>query len=286
MSEVTLHPVPSLGAVFREQLRAVPLALRWELIIVGAIFGLVTLSALVQIFGEGEAIDFHPEGRLGIALVGFLAGVFLWRREKPFGNPHLWLLPVDRRHGALCKVFAGWLWLMAGVAFVMLWSCALALVSGGQIGVEETRLVAPPGTTMDAIDLTALRQVPWETEAWQWVVPFTGATVAYVLGSAAVLGVRYPGRWLLGLLLLIILITSVGPAEFFIKLMKALLPGGLDLALSGATLWSSVKFNSGDTSETIVWLDMPDAASWAAATAAWLMAGLLLLWLAVSRRGR
>ena len=166
MSDVTLHPAPSIGAVFREQLRTVPLALRWELLIVGAIVGLVTISALVQIFGEGEAIDFHPEGRLGIALVGFLAAVFLWRHQKPFGNPHLWLLPVDRRHGALCKVLAGWVWLMAAIAVFMLWFSALALISGGQIGLDETRYLADPGPPVAGIDPNSPHASSWKTSPW------------------------------------------------------------------------------------------------------------------------
>ena len=112
--------------------------------------------------------------------------------------------------------------------------------------------------------------------------------MAYVLGSAAVLGVRYPGRWMLGILLFIILITAVGPAEFLVALLRAILLGGygLDLALTGGSEGSSAQIGTGSASEVIVWRDTPDAASWAAATAAWLMAGLLLLWLAVSRRGR
>jgi hypothetical protein len=64
--------------------------------------------------------------------------IVVWRGEERFGASFLWTLPVDRWRHALAKVFAGWVWLMGGVALFVLWSLALTLLSGGNILAEET----------------------------------------------------------------------------------------------------------------------------------------------------
>ena len=234
MTEVTLHPVPRGRDVVLEQIRAVALSLRREAMVAAIVIGIVTIvigSAIVR--GRAASwFDSNDWAPLGIA--AFLFPFAVWRRENRFGPAFLWTLPVDRRRLALAKVFGGWVWLIAAVAFVFLWQAALAVLSG-VAGAETISLQA-----------------------------FSGSTAMYLFGSALVLGLRHPLRWLLG--------TS---SVFFVVAF-------FDYEIAGAYGIATFLPTGAVSSAASAWQQHPQLAT-AITTFLWIGAGLAALWAAASR---
>jgi len=239
MMQLALHPTPRRRDVVIEQVRAVGLALRPVALVAAVVVGIVTLLVASE-GGRGAEMQFGSDSWLGTSVVSFLFPFAVWRREKRFGPAFLWTLPVDRRRLALAKVFAGWVWLMTALAVIVGWLLVLTLLS----------------------DATAVRSV-----LWSWLVRFPGATAMYLLGSALVLGLRHPLRWLLG---------TAGVLY---------LQGTFNEALGPYTLLNSSGFFSAAEDATAVWRNLPDLARWATTTFLWFGAGLAALWAAVSRHG-
>lgn len=237
MMQLALHPTPRGRDVVLEQVRAVGLALRPVALVAAVVVGIVTLLVASE-GGRGAELQFGSDSWLGTSVVSFLFPFAVWRREKRFGPAFLWTLPVDRRRLALAKVFAGWVWLMTAMAVVVGWLLVLTLLS----------------------EATAVGSV-----LWSWLVRFPGATAMYLLGSALVLGLRHPLRWLLGTAGVLYLRGTLNEAP------------GLD------TLLNSSGFFSAAEDAAAVWRNLPGPAQWAATTFLWLGAGLAALWLAVSR---
>ena len=230
--QVTLHPMPRVRDVVREQIRIVGLSLRREALVVAVVLGIVTLVIGIDIVqGRGATWFDSDNDLLGIVLAAFFFPFAVWRRERRFGPAFLWTLPVDRRRLALAKAFAGWVWLMTALAIFAFWQLALAVLSG----VTDARIV-PLGA-------------------------FTGATAIYLFGSALVLGLRHPLRWLLGTF----------SALFFLGMLRNTLrysPYDIDAFLISSGSWSVVE---------------DAAAQWAITTLLGLGAGLAALWAAISR---
>lgn len=170
MSESTLHPTPRLSGVVREQIRAVGLSLRPQALVAAMVIGIVSLLIVIDIF-RGKAatwFDSNEGPESIIPVLFFLLPFAIWRKEKPFGPAFLWTLPVDRRRLALLKVFAGWVWLMTGLAALVSWELLLAVLAG----------VPNP-----------------QTLPFLW---FVAGTALYLLGSAMAIGLRHPLLWLAG----------------------------------------------------------------------------------------
>jgi hypothetical protein len=138
MTSTTFHSAPPTRDVLLAQIRAVGLAPRGPALAATAVVGLATLIITINSLNTGEVMAFHPEHHTLPGIVGLLLPIWVWRGEERFGASFLWTLPVDRRRHALAKVFAGWVWLMGGVALFVLWSLAVTLLSGGNILAEET----------------------------------------------------------------------------------------------------------------------------------------------------
>ncbi|HEV8580115.1 MAG TPA: hypothetical protein VGX68_13675 [Thermoanaerobaculia bacterium] len=260
MMQLILHPTPRGRDAVLEQVRIVGLGLRREALIAAVVLGIVTLA--IGIVRGGAGIHFDADASFPTSVVGFLFPFAIWRGERRFGPAFLWTLPVDRRRLAFAKVFAGWVWLMAALAVFVLWLLALAHLSAA----------------------TGVRTVT--------LFPFTGATALYLLGSALVLGLRHPLRWLLGTMgmffLLVILSDAVGRTENG-ELRMVAWSGLLRSAVYGPygldTLLSSSGFVSAAEHAAAAWRALPDLAQWATATLLWLGAGLAALWAAASRHG-
>lgn len=234
MTELSLHPTPRQRDVVREQIRIVGLGVRREALVAAIVLGIVTLLILIDISRGNAASWFDSDDWSPIAFFSFLFPFAVWRREKRFGPAFLWTLPVDRSRLALAKVFAGWVWLMIALAFVVVWQLTLAALAG-----------VPDAETVSFF-------------------AFAGVTAMYLLGSALVLGLRHPLRWLLGTF-----------GVFFLL-------GTLNEAL-GDTLLSSRAFTSALNDMTSAWGSLPHLVQWATATFLWLGAGLAALWAAVRR---
>jgi hypothetical protein len=176
MTDVTLHPTPRGRDVVAEQIRSVGLGLRPIALGVAAAVAFVTVMiAIDTVCGRAESW-FDTGEWAPLMFFAFLLPFAVWWRDKRFAPAFLWSLPVDRRRLALAKVFAGWLWMVLALAAIILWQRALAVLTG----------VAHPQTIS--------------------LVSFGGLTAAYLFGSAAVLGLRDPVRWLVGAVGVIFLI--------------------------------------------------------------------------------
>lgn len=296
MTDLTLHPTPRTRDVVREQVRTVGLAVRREAVVLAVLVGLLTLVVFSEVVSEGAVVTLQPGGHLLIAALGFLLPFAVWKGGGIFSGGYLWALPVDRRRHALAKSFGGWTWLMVATGVYVLLVLALSLLSGG-FGAGETLFVLPPGEGLGAADLLArgeidpseLTSVRWTTPLWQWVVPFTAATVGYLFGSAVLLGLKHRLRWLAGILAGLAVLGVVGEEggvewmdgafETAVEVVVAS-PYGLDTALTtGGDL--QVVLPGGES--LIVWHALPDPGRWLAATLLWIGIGLVALWAAASR---
>jgi hypothetical protein len=143
--------------------------------------GAAAIGAAIRAAGNPRAhmdMSYEPEATILVALVGLFIPFGVWRSEDPARRSYHWAMPVLRGPHTLTKAAAGWLWLMAAVAayvlFIVVLAAAVAQITGDPQG---DRSVA----------------------AWEWAVPFTSASVAYLLGSTALLASEHPWRWIGGL---------------------------------------------------------------------------------------
>ncbi len=294
MSAPTLHATPAAGAVLREQVSAVGLALRVPALGALALLLLATAFTLRHRLETGEPLDFRPELTILPGVAGLLLPLAVWKGEPRFGPAFFWTLPVERRQHALTKVFAGWLWLMATVALFLLWMLGLTLLTGGNVlGEVSLRLVDSshdvPGMGRVA---ETLRTVQWKPRPVLWLVSFTSSSALYLFGSAMALGLRHPLRWVVGFVFGAVLATTLAQLlrvdwffEEFAPGVAVLLFGryGLDSLLSARTefLSGQVRLQSGEVVNA--WMGLPDLGDWALATLLWTGAALALLWVAASR---
>ena len=179
MSTAIRHSVPRSRDVALEQVRVVGASLRREALVVAVVLGVVTVMLGVEIATGGPGFDSREA--FPTPLVSFLVPFAVWRR-RPFDSALLWTLPVDRRMLALAKVLAGGVWTVALLAAFTTWLMLFGAVAG----------------------VPALESVQR--------VPYIASIAAYLFGSALVLGLRHPLRWLLGsvgLVALLGLLTDV-----------------------------------------------------------------------------
>jgi hypothetical protein len=238
MTEVTLHATPRGRDVVLEQIRALGLSLRRDALVVAVVLGIVTVFIAMDIVRGRAATWFDSDDWAVLGIAAFLFPFAVWRRENRFGPALLWTFPVDRRRLALAKVFGGWVWLMIALTIVFFWQVALAAVSG-VAGAETVSLQA-----------------------------FPGMTAAYLFGSALVLGLRHPLRWLLGTFSVLLLLGFFNEA---IDRMDGL---GLNRFLTSDAVSSAIA-----ASQQHPYL------AWAITTFLWIGAGLAALWAAASRHG-
>jgi len=194
MTSIALHPAPRWQTVAREQLRAVGLALRAEgMLFLGAL-GVIAVLMIISAVrmaahpGQNMSIGYVPQATIPMALVAFVIPFSVWRSEDPARRSYHWAMPVARSPHTLTKAASGWLWLMAAVAVYLLYIVALSMVVSAITG-----------------DPRGGRSIP----AWEWVIPFTSATVAYLLGSTAVLASDHPWRWIMGVIVTYVVILLV-----------------------------------------------------------------------------
>lgn len=291
MMQPGLHTTPRWRDVLMAQVRGIGIVLRMPARVALALATTVSLLVAAEIFGNGEAIDFHPEHYVLPGVLGLLLPISVWKNEDRFGAAFLWTLPVDRARHALVKVFAGWIWLMGIVALFELWLLAATLISGASPFTEETRRVLPSFSYGATFDPSAIEDVRWMPKPLLWLVPFTAATGTYVLASALALGARHPLRWIVGSVLGFFLfafvvadLADLGPNGID-RVLNAIVNGpyGIDAVLTARTesLQVGATLTTGD--RVVVWRAFPDVGHWAIGTLLWTGAGLIALVAAASR---
>ena len=235
--EVTLHPEPRFRDVVLQQIRIVGLNLRIVALVIAIVLGFGTLVIVSEILGGGPGFDARE--MFPTPLITFLLPFAVWRGENRFGPALLWTFPVDRRRLALARVFAGLVWTMAALAFFVTWLFVLALLAHAPVLHVVTR------------------------------VPVTASIGTYLLGSAVVLGLRHPLRWLFG---------AAGVLFLMGNLSEALeRKHGVQTLLGSSALY----FAAEDAGA--FWDTLPGLARWSIATSLLLGAGLIALWAATSR---
>jgi hypothetical protein len=272
---------PRHGVVFRAQLRTLGAALRREAMLLAGLTVLVTVIALNDVIDDGAQLDFPTDAGFVLPLLGLIAPFVVWKGERLYRDAHLWTLPVDRQAHIALKVAAGGVWLLAAVAAVSLWLMVLAMATGGAVfGPHDRLLLAGPLTSV--VTPAQVQTIAWTTPVWQWASLFTGPAIAYLLGSALVVGLRYPLRWVVGAVLLLMLLALVWSEEIVEVLLQALVmsPVGLDYVLTGGAegLDADVLLASGR--RATAWRALPTAGPWAVATGFWLVLALALVWVA------
>jgi hypothetical protein len=239
MMEVTLHATPRWRDVVLEQIRIVGLSLRREALVAAVVLAVSTFMIVSEILGGGPGFDSRET--FPTALISFLFPFAVWRGERRFAPDFLWTLPVDRRRLALARVFAGGVWLMAALAVFVTWLLALALLARATPAYHVMR------------------------------IPFIATIAAYLFGSAVVLGLRHPLRWLLGTAGVLFLLGTLS------DLLSQPDDGEWRYVPGAGDFFSAVQ------QAAAVWYTLPDPAQWAITTFLWFGAGLAVLWLAASR---
>ena len=290
-------PLPRLRDVLLAHFRTIGSTLRLPILIAPAFAVLATVVFALRMRSGDPVVNLHAQPSSFPGIVGALLPIAVWAREERFGPSFLWTLPVDRfRHG-LIKVAAGWLWLMAGIAIFLLCQIIVALVSGGQIvPVETLYFHHTPVSSRVPLDPSVLRTIRWAPGPTILAVPFVSATATYLLGSAVMLGVRYPFRWVAGAVALSAVSNVVGdvvngplrtrgmdhPPDRVVALIGES-RYGLETLLTLRS-WSLDHLAILTTGERIqVWSGLPPLDDWRIAALLWTGAGLLALLAAASR---
>jgi hypothetical protein len=253
-----MHPTPRWRSVVLEQIRVVGSSIRREALAVAVVLTVGTVMIGTDLAHGGPGLD-GPE-IFPTAAISFFFPFAVWRGEKRFAPSFLWTLPVDRRRLALARVLAGGVWLLAALACFVAWLLALGLIAG-----------VSPGRFLPRIAL----------------IP-TIAT--YLLGSAIVLGLRHPLRWVLGTAGVLFLLMVVGDdfgrtetGEWRIFVWSGVLrwlvygPYGVRAMLDAMGVVPAAE-NAG-----AAWQTVPTFGRWAITTFLSIGAGLLALWAAASR---
>lgn len=260
-----LHAAPSWRTIAIEQIRAVGLLARNACIFLAV--ATVLLSALtlwaawdVRTWDASHAPQFKGFPDLSFAsemstildAIAFLIPFFVWQDEDPTRRLYHWAMPVSRPLHSIAKVFAGWTWLMA---VTLLFEIVITIVASAASAVA-----AEPRA----------RNVTFAS--WEWLVPYTATTVAYVLTSAAVVGTRRPLVWIAGVATsfvgVLMILAKLGKQKAFEGLLETVVTGphGLVTALGRVHFWDPVRRGN-----------FPELASWLGSTTIWLAIGALLL---------
>ena len=218
MFETPTHPTPHWQIALREQFHAVGLAVRREALVLGglvvAFTGLAIWSYLRALGNPNHNVsfDFVPFVALPLIFLGFLVPLSVWKGDEPFRRSYLWSMPTDRSRHTLLKSVNGWVWFMALIAAYLLWMLGLAAVTGSDIGVESSTVFVGNWDAPGEPSPEDFRRLRWVIPAWQWAVPFTAATIAYLLGSVVAIASDHPWRWFGGILIGMLLLTGVADA--------------------------------------------------------------------------
>ena len=281
MTDSTIGRIPAMKAVWMEQLRVVRLAIRREaglaalVVALGsvAVIGISRLPVLQAIFNEDmQRLVFDPAESPWMflpVLAALLLPLVVWKGERRFGDTPLWSMPVDHRRHVLLKVTAGWVWLMAILGAFLVWATLTTLVSGGSLGVDDVRLLLLDAAGASAGVPDAMEPVNWTTPWWQWVLPFTSASAAYLLASTLVLATARPLFWAAGLWVAGAVVLAIGEIRDIGWMQRT--TEFVAWYIGGESFARGVQLPTG---REVVWTLLPTVQMWMTLSAFWISLGL------------
>lgn len=294
MTDSTVDRIPPMKAVWIEQFRVVGLAIRREgaLAALALVLGSVVLiafsrmPALQAIVNEEMAeLVFDPNesgGGFVAVLVALLLPLVVWKGERRFGDTPLWSMPVDHRRHALLKVAAGWVWLLAILGAALAWVALTVLASGGVMGVDEVRLLLHDPAGAAAGTPGAVESVNWTTLWWEWALPFTSASAAYLLASTLMLATARPLFWAAGLWVAGAVVLGAGDIWDIGWIQRT--TEFVAWYIGGDSFTQGVQLPTGGRE---AWTLLPTAGMWMASSAVWISLGLAgVVWASGRARGR
>ena len=278
MTDSTAGRMPAMKAVWGEQLRVVGLAIRREGTLAALVLALGSLALIAfsrmpvlqaMVDGEVGQLVFDPgEPPWGFfaVLAALLLPFVVWKGERRFGDTPLWSMPVDHRRHTLLKVAAGWVWLLAILGAALAWVTLTVLASGGTLGVDEVRLLVLDPAGAAAGTPSAMESVNWTTPWWEWALPFTSATAAYLLASTLVLATRRPLFWAAGLWVAGGVVLGIADFRDIDWIQR----------VSDFVAWyiGGDSFAWGMSGGIEVWTLLPSIKMWTASSALWISLGL------------
>jgi hypothetical protein len=295
MHTSTMKPLPRWSSVAREQFRVLPLALRREAIAFGLILLGLTLLFLWEYLRSSTQHEMHARWNLApstlfpVVLIGFFAPLSIWKADEPSRRGYHWAMPVDSWHHSQAKVLSGWAWTMIAVLVLASWMALVALLLGGEIGQQRVGFLSPDAfATLSPADQD---RAAWQVPAWQWIAPFTGATIAYLFGTALVLYTDHAWRWIGGFvvgLFVLMAVSAMAGAHWVIEVVANVVSGrfGLTPALTGGVPvretfeWMSARGTNTVTAD----VSRPDLGAWIGATLLWFGLGAALVSLAARKQ--
>jgi hypothetical protein len=270
MSDARLHPLPRWTAVAGEQGRALAVSLRREALLFAGALALVTVLMLISWYqmrsdpNSHFGFMMHPEVAVPLIIAGFFVPLAVWKNEEPSRRGYHWAMPIGRTPHTLLRNFFGWAWLMLALIVYLLWSLAVSLLA-----TDPAHAVAV------------------QIHAWQWAVPFTAVTIAYLLGSILALASDHPWRWVAAIVVVLLIGNALAQATHFEDLQWALnqLWGGrwgIATALSShAQEVETITTQDGRRFVRVV--SVADLGAWLRATLLWMGIGIAGVLVAATR---
>lgn len=258
---------PSFGRIVREQSVVMLRGMRLE---TGLILGFFALVSMLIATG---AIDPVPTFEFAIVpitlmnLAGFALPFGIWRHTPAFGPSYFAAQPVERHDHMLARAAAGWLWTLGAMTLTLAWVWCVVWFTGGDLELAQTRpLATDPGGAPVVI----------RAPGWALWSPYAAVTVAYLFGSAWVLGIRRPVVWLLGFAaacIVLAMLDSSGRAEDVLQWL-VIGPFGLDQLITGGLETLDTEVILADGRRRVVWSSLPRFKLWISAVGFWFVVSL------------
>lgn len=267
MNTPSIHTAPRWRVVAKEQLRVAEEHTRLLSLLLVVVFALIAGT-----FVRMGYVAAHQSPRVGITnmtyipqmtgmllILPLILPLVIWQDEDPRRRAYHRAMPMSQPLHALTKVFAGWVWLMVSMCAFVAFMLILRVMMQRATGNAQNYV---PGFV-------------W----WEWLVPFTSVTIAYLLASSAAVGTRQPFVWIFGMPLvypgIAMLFENAGMRQVAHQ-MSRLISGyyGVTTAVVGNITWPQGPQH----------LPLPSLERWLLATLVWGTAGGVLLYVIARRR--
>jgi hypothetical protein len=279
MTAISLHAAPRWRDIAWEQIRAVGLRLRVTgalLFVMLALYGGVAISAarsardtnLSRAARAAVNFSYTPEVSFLFATLAILLPIAMWLEEDPTKRAYHWSMPVSRATHAMTRTFSGWVWLVAVIAIWLAFIIAIDAITQRIVGATLPR-------PLGALEYLGGGASPRHAtvEAWQYLVPFTAATIAYLFASAAAIGARTPLVWI------------AGPPLIFVGVSILAFTFGYPEVSSAMSKIISGSYGASAAMSGVIRVDgFPNVDRWLGATVLWGAAASGLLYAVAHRR--